>query len=283
MYTMLELISPSSLRPGDVLLSYGGGALRPIWSWAQLLYGHDYTQVAYWEGRFAIEVGETGARARAVHDLIDEHEYTDVFRFAKDGIALGGNGWDPAPLHRQMRSLLEAPFRPRPLAALALLLWRRGPCLPGRALEEFLDSPVARALESEVKEWERTDERPVVGSERLAWSFHDATPDCRFGLRPPAVGPALWPAAPLVWRESASGEGHDSAERHALIERCASIFAAAPLGRFGNPSEAVGIADRHLAQPAHACCAGAVHPLAERTLPRDFARSPDLRLVGRLR
>jgi hypothetical protein len=279
----IRRVGAGALRPGDVLLSHGGGGVDSPSYWARLFDGGDYSHAAYWDGAEVVEAVAEGVRCVSLEEEIRTHEYVDVYRFSKDGRELGHPGWEPEPIHERAHAYVGSRYATTRLAVIGLLVGTgRKIGLP--QLERLMRGPLGIEFERDVKDWRRTGLRPLICSELVASAFYESTPDRRF-----ALGARLEPTFLTDQVEPALTEG-DPRKLRELLGECAQVFAARE-PRMPPPTESV---------PAPSEPDEAFQPLAQlfgvteqiyeigrevltsRVTPRDLQNSPTLQRVGRL-
>jgi hypothetical protein len=167
--------------------------------WICVLDGGSYSHAAIWDGERVLEAsGALGkVQASALETLIDEHEYTHVYRFFRDGIALGEEGWSSDPVVAVARSYLGSGYPYGELCLLGVLTGLgRVTGLP-RAEEFFrtLGPELLRAAEA----WEKSGpgERPMTCAHFVSRAFWEAdvTPSRRYALEVPYTPSGLWRSA----------------------------------------------------------------------------------------
>jgi len=256
------------LRPCDVLLYRGTGVISHL---ILLLDGGSYSHSGVYDGGRVVEAIGSGVIGRSVKESVKGANYVDVYRFAKDGHRLGEVGWPDDPILDTVDGFVEqgGRYAYEQILLLALLAaTRRIPLDPfsKRILRTVLDSAadlIAKLIAG--------GREPMIRSELVFRSFHEANAKGKYSLRIPGV--SLAARARRLARMARRGKRRVVDKETREFERARAAF----LKAFG--------AARREARPAPARAkarriAGVVVP--DFVTPRDLERSRDLRVVGRL-
>lgn len=267
----------ADLRPGDVLLARGSSRLgSPISDWICVLDGGRYSHAAIWDGDAVLEASGDGAKVQAadVKKLICEHEFTDVYRFTRNGHRLGDPGWSAAPVLEVARSYVGCAYPYAQLCLLGVLVGLgRSTGLPqAQLLLRSLGGELAR-LVSEVRS-DGSRRRPMTCSQFVGVAFWEAdpAPERRYSLVVPYTPSALM---------TRSFDG----ELDRIVADCRTELA-------GLGALAGGVWPRDPARGHHGERAFGLEPVHVRAgdrwlphhclTPKDLEQSPTLRLVGAL-
>ena len=272
------------LRPGDVLFARGSAALAsPISDWICLLDGGRYSHVALWDGSQVLEASGHEGRVRpsSLDELLDEHEYTHVYR--RRGLDAGSAGL--SEVIEVARAQCGAGYPHVQLRLLGMMIGM-GRVVGHPALEGFLrvwGDAVARVM-SELGRGGQT-RVPLTCSQFVALAFFEAdrTEDRRYALavRYPARGP---------WRDATPRSDPElphelQAQVRQIEAECRALFPipATSSRRSLERDPAKGRrGERAIGIPSQLVIAGAPRLPLSCVTPRDLEDSPSLEFLGEL-
>lgn len=258
-------LSPSDLKPGDVLLFHGNGLLS---SFIRLFDGSEYSHAAIYDGTSIVEAeaeGGNGIRVDPVAASCATASYTHVYRFMSlDGKRLG----DELPVDPVMRNITYFKTEPEAYAysqilLLGILLATRRVPLPGvtQLLRPFMDEAADK-----LNEFFNGRRKVIICSELVYQCFNLVqAPEYEIavpGVDPDVVTSGLNPRVNLMPTASA-----DSDADH-LASDAAAFLATFRLARTANPP---------VVPPPNVPRA-----VPEFVTPRDLAMSPNLVFLGQL-
>jgi hypothetical protein len=280
-------IDAAALAPGDVLLSRGIGEISDL---ICAIDGGSYSHAGIWTGSGVVHAAFEGiARAALEASLADRH-HVDVFRYLRDGAALGSARWPAEPVVACATSFVGGAYAYSDLLMLALLIgYGRRPGVPA------LDSAVRKIgahLAARLDDWfERRTAHGAVGrpgpmtcTELVGTAFYAAAsvPAHAYALEVVLPGRSSAPPPALSGPDPAAAEYERVAEtiRRVLRRHGLALDADAPPEASSadppHPPALFGVT-----RPRRVIAGGSGLPLRTLT-PRDLETSPTLVRVGRL-
>ena len=282
-------IDAAALAPGDVLLSRGIGEISDL---ICAIDGGSYSHAGIWTGGSVVHASFEGiARAGLETSLADRH-HVDVFRYQRDGAALGSPRWPADPVVACAISFVGGAYAYSDLLMLALLIgYGRRPGVPAldsavRKLGANLAKRLDAWLERQVAQDAAGRPAPMTCTELVGAAFYSAAsvPAHAYALevllpgRSPAPPPALSGPDPAAAEYERVAESiRQVLRRHGLaLDADAGGDPEASSADPANPRALLG-----LTRPRRVIAGERGLPLRTLT-PRDLETSPTLVRVGRL-
>jgi hypothetical protein len=259
----IPLIETSALQAGDVLLSYGDGAISDI---IRLIDGGHYSHGAVFDGAKIVEAGLRGVVSTPLEAEIQAQKYVDAYRFHSDrGDPLGSPGWPADPIVERAHYYLDqgTTYADNQLYLVGVLILLKRTFT--RVEKAILQAVLKEVFDLYQRIHSGGETKSVVCSELVYRSFYEAKPEHRYGLTlrdtfgPWQAGPQpLDFPTPVASRETDYALDAEYQDMLDQFETLARQIHPAPL-------------------TARSIVA------AEMVSPRDLERSPNLKRIGRLR
>lgn len=285
----LARIEAAALAPGDVLLSRGIGEISDL---ICAIDGGSYSHAGLWTGTGVVHATFEGIVGDDLDASLADRQHVDVFRYERDGAALGSARWPAEPVLACAASFVGGSYAYSDLLMLALLIgYGRRPGVPA------LDSAVRKVgahLAERLDVWlERqraaagaadAGPEPMTCTELIGTAFYAAASVPAHAYALEVVLPGRGPEPPLALSgpDPAASEYERVAQlwrqvlrRHApaldadLCRRASGGDPPSPPALFG------------LTRPRRVIAGERALPLRTLT-PRDLETSPTLARVGRL-
>jgi hypothetical protein len=273
-----------------VLLSRGVGEVADL---ICAIDGGSYSHAGIWTGIQVVHATFEGIVGEELAPSLEARRHVDVFRFAREGHALGSARWPAEPVVACALSFVGGSYAYSDLLMLALLIgYGRRPGIPaldsavrkiGAHLADRLDAWLERQVGARGA---GAAPAPMTCTELVGRAFHDAkaTPPHAYALEVVLPGRAAPPPAPML-----DGPDPAAAELERVAEACRAVvrralptldaelrLRAAAEEAPPNPPALFG-----LTQPRGVIAGSRALPLRTLT-PCDLETSPTLSCVGRL-
>lgn len=273
-------IGVNDLKAGDVLLSYGDGFISDA---IRLIDGGKYSHAALFDGSKIVEAGLRGVVHTPLELEIGAQKYVDAYRFQSDtGMPLAPPDWPADPVIQRAHYYLEKGTRyaDNQLYLVGVLIVLK------RLTFSRVEKAVMQALLAMVfKLFKRIADggevKSVVCSELVYRSFYEALPEKKYGLTIKGAFAALQASVDSDFDsllQNDSGPALNDAaqpyeldpEYQDLLEQTENLYRQIEPGLFAPERQ-------DLLEAASPFVA------AEMVSPHDLQRSPNLKLIGRLR
>lgn len=269
----MNIINVNDLKAGDVLLSYGDGFISDA---IRLIDGGKYSHAALFDGSKIVEAGLRGVVHTPLEAEIGAQKYVDAYRFQSDaGESLAPPDWPVDPIIQRAHHYLEKGTRyaDNQLYLVGVLIVLK------RLTFNRVEKAVMQALLALVfKLFKRIAEggevKSVVCSELVYRSFYEALPEKKYGLTIRGTFAPLQASADLDFDSLLQ---NDALQTYTLDPEYQDLL------------EQTEILFRQIAPPLfvqenqNLLTAGSPFVAAEMVSPHDLQRSPNLKLIGRLR
>ena len=259
----IPFIETGALQAGDVLLSFGDGTISDV---IRLIDGGHYSHGAVFDGVEIVEAGLRGVVKTPLDAEIQEQKYVDVYRFHSDqGDPLASPGWPADPIVKRAHDYLDKGTRYADnqlyLVGVLILLKRT----LTRVEKATLQAVLKEVFDLYKRIHDGGETRSVVCSELVYRSFYEAEPERRYALTiKDTFGPLQAGSQPLDFPSPVASQDAAyalDAEYQAMLKEFEARF------RQVNPLPLTASSDI----------------AAEMVSPHDLERSPNLKLIGRLR
>lgn len=262
-------IDISSLKAGDILLSYGDGWISDV---IRLVDGGKYSHAALFDGEMIVEAGLRGVVKTPVEHEVNAQKYVDVYRFKSDsGNYFSLPDWPSQPVIDRAHYYWDkgTKYADNQLYLVGVLIVIRK--LP----YWHIDKSVLRTLLALIfKLFKRIisgkETKSVVCSELVYRSFYEAIPEKKYGLSIKGTLNPLKESLNSIVENDAGNEYERDAEIDLQIDQLSSMFQEI------NPE--LSTADDKIALLKSG------NPLvaAEMVSPHDLQVSPNLMKIGRI-
>jgi hypothetical protein len=287
----LPKISKSDLRPGDVLLSCGCEALSEL---IRRVDGGDYSHSAMWDGEFAVDATGSGLKRRKLEDDEAVQWFIDAYRWHEppEGPVLGSPKYPTHPVLDELNEIFEhgAAFAYDGLVLAALVIW-----VSNQPSDQWLRR-AARLLLSRFEDWflrriRKAGKTAMVCSETVARSFDQAERPPNYSIEIIVDGSRDSAAIEDAAKADGAGGGGVATETPTRVTSYEDVKR-----RFGEilltgmrPDERARLLDfadlnaRTRRGPPETVEVGESGLPPSCVTPHDLQRSPNLKVIGRLR